>query len=572
MASSSSSRTRLSKGELLLAGAGAGVISKTMTAPLDRIRMIFQVHRKRSFTLEGFRQRGMNIVRAEGIFGLWRGNLAVILQVMPYAGLQFMTFDQYQQLLEPACSSPCLVRFVSGAAAGATATLFTYPLDLLRTQMAISMTSLWDRMPHSSYTAAAEEILRSEGIPGLYRGLMPTMLGILPHAGTSFLVFETLKPWTRRALGLWSERDLPIWARLCCGGVAGLVAQGASYPLHVVRRRMQVQRCIKGQNKYHSVLHALLTILRKEGFVKGLYKGSSLTLIKGPVSAACGFTANDFLKSILLGSAHSPERCPPRGWPDGCEVVRDPSKALKKLTPIDHLMTGGAAGAVAKTVIAPADRVKILYQTNNNRPFSWHGVRRTFFTIYTNTGVTGLWRGHCATLMQVIPKSATTYMTFDRYRHWISKSTTLDNVSIRFLAGALAGATATSLTYPLDMMRARMAAHWDMTGSCRDRLPKRRNGGDVSQWGLGLGNVVLSVLGEMAVLWTAKSKLDHLRLCTCPIAGLNTDRSNLLPEMAGVSRTTRRVNLTCVGSLRICSFLHAVEVCQPLLREDKCRP
>eukprot|EP00913_Durusdinium_trenchii_P011392 g10702.t1 len=77
----------------------------------------------------GFRQRGMNIVRAEGIFGLWRGNLAVILQVMPYAGLQFMTFDQYQQLLEPACSSPCLVRFVSGAAAGATATLFTYPLE-----------------------------------------------------------------------------------------------------------------------------------------------------------------------------------------------------------------------------------------------------------------------------------------------------------------------------------------------------------------------------------------------------------------------------------------------------------
>jgi len=165
----------------------------------------------------------------------------------------------------------------------------------------------------------------------------------------------------------------------------------------------------------------------------------------------------------LLGSAGNPERCPPGGWPDGCEVVRDPGKALKKLTPIEHLMTGGAAGAVAKTVIAPADRVKILYQTNNERPFSWLGVRRTFLTIYKNTGVTGLWRGHCATLMQIIPKSATTYTTFDRYRQWISVSTTLDNVSIRFLAGACAGATACSLTYPLDMMRARMAAHWDMT-------------------------------------------------------------------------------------------------------------
>lgn len=85
--------------------------------------------------------------------------------------------------------------------------------------------------------------------------------------------------------------------------------------------------------------------------------------MKGPVSAACGFTANDFFKSILLGTAGNPERCPPGGWPDGCEVVRDPSKALKKLTPIEHLMTGGAAGAVAKTVIAPADRVKRLAKT-----------------------------------------------------------------------------------------------------------------------------------------------------------------------------------------------------------------
>eukprot|EP00434_Breviolum_minutum_P035886 symbB.v1.2.031784.t1/scaffold3718.1/size51486/5 len=158
------------EGELLLAGAGAGVISKTTTAPLDRIRMIFQVHRQRTFTLRGFFQRGLDIVGREGIFGLWRGNLAVILQVIPYAGLQFMTFDQYQQLLEPHCSShPYLMRFVSGAAAGATATTLTYPLDLLRTQMAISMTSLWDRMPHSSYTAAAEDIVRSEAVFSLER-------------------------------------------------------------------------------------------------------------------------------------------------------------------------------------------------------------------------------------------------------------------------------------------------------------------------------------------------------------------------------------------------------------------
>ncbi|OLQ15255.1 Mitochondrial coenzyme A transporter SLC25A42 [Symbiodinium microadriaticum] len=288
------------------------------------------------------------------------------------------------------------------------------------------------------------------------------VLGIVPHAGTSFMVFETLKPWLQRSLQLRSERELPVRWRLAAGGVAGLVAQLTAYPLHVVRRRMQVQACMGRHSQYRSVLHALYTIVRTEGFMRGLYKGCSLTLVKGPLSAACGFAANDLLKGLLLGSAEDPERCPPGGWPDGCEVVRDPGKVLKKLTPLEHLISGGTAGAVAKTVIAPADRVKILYQTNSQRSFTWLGVRRTFLTIFRNTGVAGLWRGHCATLMQVVPKSATTYMTFDKYRHWISSTHAVDNVTARFLAGAAAGATATSLTYPLDMMRARMAAHWDM--------------------------------------------------------------------------------------------------------------
>eukprot|EP00439_Symbiodinium_sp_Y106_P023391 s448_g2.t2 len=79
--------------ELLIAGAGAGIVSKTITAPMDRIRILFQVHRKRLFSLRGFLRRGMDIVRLEGPLGLWRGNLAVVLQVMPYAGVQFMAFD-----------------------------------------------------------------------------------------------------------------------------------------------------------------------------------------------------------------------------------------------------------------------------------------------------------------------------------------------------------------------------------------------------------------------------------------------------------------------------------------------
>lgn len=250
--------------------------------------------------------------------------------------------------------------------------------------------------------------------------------------------------------------------RLVAGGVAGFLAQGASYPLHVVRRRMQVQDLMGGEVQYTSVRNALFTILRTEGLVKGLYKGGSLTLVKGPISASVGFAANDLLKAALASAHPDPERCPPAVWTDGPEVVRDSTKALKQMSPFEHLMCGGAAGAMAKSVIAPADRVKILYQTNAQRLFSWRAVARTFTAIYRNTGPAGLWRGHCATLLQVVPKSAITYMTFDAYRQQICQVKAVDNVTARFIAGACAGATATSLTYPLDLMRARMAAHWDI--------------------------------------------------------------------------------------------------------------
>lgn len=461
----------LSPGELIAAGAGAGVASKTVTAPIDRIRVIFQVGRRKKFTVFGFFEYGAKIVRRAGVLDLWTGNLAIILRVMPYAGIQFAAFEQYRivlighvmshdEMLQP------MMRFCAGAMAGATATTITYPLDLLRAQMAVSASSLSIKERHPSYVAAVEELVREEGVAALYKGLGPTLLGIVPNAGMSFMVFETLKPWIQtEILGLRSEKDLPMVWRLVAGGIAGFLAQTATYPLHVVRRRMQVQNLMEGETgRYPSVRSALLTILRTEGLVRGLYKGASVTLLKGPISTACAFGTNDLLKSLLARTHGEPERVPPFLWSDDPGIVRDPASRLrsKHLTPFEHLLSGGCAGAVAKTVIAPADRVKILYQTDSSRPFTWQAVFRTASIIYKRTGLIGLWRGHCATLMQQIPKSAVTFMTFDAYRRRIYEADVVDKVTARFIAGAFAGATATTLTYPLDLMRAQMAAHWDM--------------------------------------------------------------------------------------------------------------
>ena len=110
-------------------------------------------------------------------------------------------------------------------------------------------------------------ILREEGFLSLYRGLTPTLLGVIPYAGTSFFTYETLKGWTvSRQAGSGEGRErLPPpgpLQRMGCGAVAGLLGQAASYPLDIVRRRMQTSHQLGKGNKYRSVLGTLVTVYR----------------------------------------------------------------------------------------------------------------------------------------------------------------------------------------------------------------------------------------------------------------------------------------------------------------------
>lgn len=146
-----------------------------------------------------------------------------------------MTFDQYERFISKSviCDGAGISsRFLAGAAAGVTATTFTYPLDLLRARMAAH----WGTEPLYRYRSAFKEIVRVEGLRSLAAGLTPTLVGIVPYCGIAFTTFETLKEHIQRR-----GEGISHVERLTCGGFAGLLAQTATYPLHVVRRRMQVQ-------------------------------------------------------------------------------------------------------------------------------------------------------------------------------------------------------------------------------------------------------------------------------------------------------------------------------------------
>lgn len=131
--------------------------------------------------------------------------------------------------------------------------------------------------PHPNIRSMMRRTVQEEGLRGLYRGVAPTLLGILPYSGIKFYVYQSLKqayrthminaaalaeilstadvqqpvqqngeqpeqqPGTVGKVEAAASSRLPVWLMLVFGGVSGLVAQTITYPLDVVRRQMQVQ-------------------------------------------------------------------------------------------------------------------------------------------------------------------------------------------------------------------------------------------------------------------------------------------------------------------------------------------
>ncbi|XP_049733463.1 mitochondrial coenzyme A transporter SLC25A42 isoform X1 [Elephas maximus indicus] len=277
----------------LLSGALAGALAKTAVAPLDRTKIIFQVSSKRFSAKEALRLLYYTYLN-EGFFSLWRGNSATMVRVVPYAAIQFSAHEEYKRVLGRYYGFhgedlPPWPRLLAGALAGTTAASLTYPLDLVRARMAVTPKEMYSNIFHVFI-----RISREEGLKTLYHGFTPTLLGVIPYAGLSFFTYETLKSLHREYSG--RRQPYPL-ERMIFGACAGIIGQSASYPLDVVRRRMQTAG-VTGYPRA-SILRTMITIVRDEGAVRGLYKGLSMNWLKGPIAVGISFTTFDLMQILL---------------------------------------------------------------------------------------------------------------------------------------------------------------------------------------------------------------------------------------------------------------------------------
>ncbi|TXT06067.1 hypothetical protein VHUM_03540 [Vanrija humicola] len=131
----------------------------------------------------------------------------------------------------------------------------------------------------------------------------------------------------------------------------------------------------------------------------------------------------------------------------------------------DYVLTsgiaGGIAGCVAKTAIAPLDRVKILFQTSNSdfRKYAGTpaGLLHAAAKIYHTTGVRGLLQGHSATLLRVFPYAGIKFMFYEWIEKILIPTPEAWSPGRYFVAGSTSGVAAVLVTYPMELVRVRMA-------------------------------------------------------------------------------------------------------------------
>jgi len=290
-----------------LSGAAA-IISKTVAAPIERVKLLVQNQDEmiRAGRLaepyKGVIDCTSRTFQTEGFASFWRGNLANCIRYFPTQALNFAFKDKVKALFKPSKADSYALKFgknvASGGAAGALSLCFVYSLDYARTRLANDAKAGkkgGDRQ-FNGIIDVYTKTLKSDGFVGLYRGFVISCVGIIVYRGCYFGFYDTLKP-------IILGEDAGVVLSFVLGYVVTISAGLVSYPIDTVRRRMMMT---SGEAvKYKGSIDCTIQILKKEGPMS-LMKGAGANILRGVSGAGVlsGFDKfKELYKSYRLGNA-----------------------------------------------------------------------------------------------------------------------------------------------------------------------------------------------------------------------------------------------------------------------------
>ncbi|PRP83128.1 EF-hand domain-containing protein [Planoprotostelium fungivorum] len=284
-------------GKLMLAGGLAGTVSKTLTAPLERLKVLYQVHH----SVDGKKPPPpiaylKSIYQESGWKGFFRGNGAAVLKIAPEMALKMTVYDKLKAVFseDDAAVKPWQ-RFVAGGTAGAVCHTLVFPLEVIKLRLAVTPTGTYNGI-----VDAVTKISATEGkVRPFYRGLVPCLLNTVPHNGINLTLYELLKEEVvKRGI---SGPEPGAGTLAACSGSASVIGQVICYPLHVVMARLATQGTPGRPILYKGTADCFIKLYHKEG-MKSFYRGMGVSFIKSVPAHSISLTTYEYMKRFLNAS------------------------------------------------------------------------------------------------------------------------------------------------------------------------------------------------------------------------------------------------------------------------------
>ncbi|XP_026667320.1 LOW QUALITY PROTEIN: mitochondrial basic amino acids transporter-like [Ceratina calcarata] len=253
------------------AGCLGGCAGIMVGYPLDTIKVHMQTQDYRNPKYKGNWHCFRTLLAKESVGGLYRGMSSPVAGVAVVNAIIFGVYGETQRrTTDPACLSS---HFIAGSLAGIAQSPICSPIELAKTRMQLQTSTT----QFSGPVECLQHTYKHEGYRGVFKGLGVTLLREAPSFGVYFLTYEAL---TRAS----ENKPVSTLCMLLAGGLAGTASWVISYPLDVIKSRIQA-----GGNRYSGVIDCLKQSVHTEGY-SCLYRGLSSTIIRAFPTNAVTFT------------------------------------------------------------------------------------------------------------------------------------------------------------------------------------------------------------------------------------------------------------------------------------------
>lgn len=303
-----------------------------------------------------------------------------------------ITAQQYQVL-----------KLLSGGMAGTFAACVTNPLEIIKSQLQSSNAQSGDlAFAKGDPLKIAKELFKKDGVSGFFRGLPPTLVGIIPSRSCYFYSYSATKKAVAPYVG-----ESTVANAIISGFAAGFAGNTVTNPIWVVKTRMQLMADKSvGQLVYSGYGNCIKSIFKDEG-IGGFYRGLSASYW-GCTEGCIQFVFYEKIKKRLLTKRN--ENLKAQGLP----VENDLSK-------LQYLVSAGAAKCIASIATYPHEvaRTRMREQARGG-VFKYKGMWQTINLIGKEEGRQGLYAGMGMHLAKVVPNSALMFLTYEVVSKWLS--------------------------------------------------------------------------------------------------------------------------------------------------------